>query len=108
MSPAEQPVVGYHIAVTALRRNQHGALDDGPLIASAVSEQPTLVDALAELLHDLGGGTGRQWSVREPGGWTPGGGFTEAGARQRASELGGEAVYRVVGPWRTADPEPTN
>ncbi|MGA3524198.1 hypothetical protein [Melissospora conviva] len=109
MSPAEQPVVGYHITVTALHHDQNGALQDGRVVLSAVSDQPVLAKAVADVLDlTCPADTGRQWSVRHPDGWTPDGGFTEAGARQRASELGGEAVYRVVGPWRTADPEPTN
>ena len=109
MTAAEQPVVGYHITVTALHHDQHGAYQDGHVLLSAVSDQPVLAKAVADVLDlTCPADTGRQWSVRYPDGGVDGGGFTEAGARQRASELGGEAVYRVVGPWRTAAPEPTN
>lgn len=44
----------------------------------------------------------REWSVRYADGFVDGTRFTEAGARQRAAELGGEVVYRAVGPWQTA------
>lgn len=43
-----------------------------------------------------------QWSVRYPDGFVDGTRFTEAGARRRAAELGGEVVYRAVGPWQSA------
>lgn len=44
-----------------------------------------------------------EWSIRYPGGAVNRvGTFTEAGARQRADELGAEAVWRPVGPWQPA------
>ncbi|WP_422744289.1 hypothetical protein ACN27B_08560 [Micromonospora sp. WMMD754] len=44
-----------------------------------------------------------EWSIRYPGGTVNRvGTFTEAGARQRADELGAEAVWRPVGPWQPA------
>ncbi|MEU0078591.1 hypothetical protein ABZY58_11895 [Micromonospora tulbaghiae] len=52
--------------------------------------------------------TGQEWSVRYPDGFVDGSRFTEAGARQRAAELDGEVVYRVVGPWQSAETPTTD
>jgi hypothetical protein len=51
---------------------------------------------------DLAPVIAHQWSVRYPDGFVDGTQFTESGARQRAAELGGEVVYRAVGPWQSA------
>lgn len=60
----------------------------------AASISPTYVSPNAE------------WSIRYPGGTVNRvGTFTEAGARQRADELGAEAVWRPVGPWQSAPTE---
>ena len=109
MTAAEQPVVGYHITVTALHHDQNGALQDGHVLLSAVSDKPVLAEAVGDVLHLIGGDVPeREWSVRFHGAHVDAGHFTEAAARHYASAMSAEVVYRVVGPWRTADPEPTN
>ncbi|MER7331645.1 MULTISPECIES: hypothetical protein [unclassified Micromonospora] len=61
-----------------------------------------VLNTLVERGQGLAPVIAHQWSVRYPDGFVDGGSFTEAGARQRAAELGGEVVYRAVGPWATA------
>lgn len=45
-----------------------------------------------------------EWSVRYDDGRVSGTSFTEAGARQRADELGLEVVWRPAAPWNPAPP----
>lgn len=45
-----------------------------------------------------------EWSVRYRDGRVSGTSFTEAGARQRADELGLEVVWRPAAPWNPAPP----
>jgi hypothetical protein len=51
---------------------------------------------------DLAPVVARQWSVRGPNGQVEGKPRTEAAARQWADVIGGEVVYRAVGPWQSA------
>lgn len=60
----------------------------------------------AALGNDLAPVIAHQWSVRYPDGFVDGNQFTEAGARQRAAELGGEVVYRPVGEWTAVEAKP--
>ncbi len=74
--------------------------DDNPQvqIAQADAQAPH-----AQGVPDLAPVIAHQWSVRTPDGHVEGNPLTEAAARRWADVIGGEVVYRAVGPWQPAD-----
>ncbi|MEV1315348.1 hypothetical protein AB0J14_04605 [Micromonospora arborensis] len=96
-------VVNDEIGGWAVSINGLGPLDGGRMAADLVMSRE-LAEHIAEVHnHRSDAIVGQEWSVRYPDGFVDGGRFTEAGARQRAAELGGEVVCRAVGPWTVVD-----